>query len=320
MMIPYSEQTTAELIALLFREEDRVTLEHIQELAARPDAIEPLRAILRDERIWYEGAHGEWWIKMHAVVTLAAMRAEAALPELIEAFYLFWKSDFDWLHDVLPGAVARFGEAAVEPLRQYITLHRRAHEKDDTYTYARSSAVSALTRLALEHPETRDRVLDFLCDLITDPQENDPTFLGFIVDDPVTLDRERGLAAARIAYDREAVDLSVSGDYHEFVKHLDWRSGKPERVLTCDLFEFYLPEEIAQRQERWKKEEEEKRRAAERRAAGKGAGLSFSRSAQTIPAGFARGADGNLIRKVRIGRNDPCPCLSGMKYKKCCGK
>jgi preprotein translocase subunit SecA len=27
------------------------------------------------------------------------------------------------------------------------------------------------------------------------------------------------------------------------------------------------------------------------------------------------------VRKgVRIGRNDPCPCGSGKKYKHCCGK
>ena len=25
-------------------------------------------------------------------------------------------------------------------------------------------------------------------------------------------------------------------------------------------------------------------------------------------------------RPVKIGRNDPCPCQSGKKYKKCCGK
>ena len=24
--------------------------------------------------------------------------------------------------------------------------------------------------------------------------------------------------------------------------------------------------------------------------------------------------------KTEIGRNDPCPCGSGKKYKKCCGK
>jgi preprotein translocase subunit SecA len=25
-------------------------------------------------------------------------------------------------------------------------------------------------------------------------------------------------------------------------------------------------------------------------------------------------------REKKIGRNDPCPCGSGKKYKKCCGK
>lgn len=25
-------------------------------------------------------------------------------------------------------------------------------------------------------------------------------------------------------------------------------------------------------------------------------------------------------KKVVVGRNDPCPCGSGLKYKKCCGK
>jgi uncharacterized protein YecA (UPF0149 family) len=26
------------------------------------------------------------------------------------------------------------------------------------------------------------------------------------------------------------------------------------------------------------------------------------------------------IQKSKAGRNDPCPCGSGKKYKKCCGK
>ncbi len=27
-----------------------------------------------------------------------------------------------------------------------------------------------------------------------------------------------------------------------------------------------------------------------------------------------------VVREEKIGRNDPCPCGSGKKYKKCCGK
>jgi uncharacterized protein YecA (UPF0149 family) len=26
-----------------------------------------------------------------------------------------------------------------------------------------------------------------------------------------------------------------------------------------------------------------------------------------------------LARRTKIGRNDPCPCGSGKKYKRCCG-
>ena len=26
------------------------------------------------------------------------------------------------------------------------------------------------------------------------------------------------------------------------------------------------------------------------------------------------------IAEKKVGRNDPCPCGSGIKYKKCCGK
>lgn len=29
---------------------------------------------------------------------------------------------------------------------------------------------------------------------------------------------------------------------------------------------------------------------------------------------------GTIVKGQKIGRNDPCPCGSGKKYKKCCGK
>lgn len=33
-----------------------------------------------------------------------------------------------------------------------------------------------------------------------------------------------------------------------------------------------------------------------------------------------RGERQQPVRSHKIGRNDPCPCGSGRKYKKCCGK
>ena len=45
---------------------------------------------------------------------------------------------------------------------------------------------------------------------------------------------------------------------------------------------------------------------------------------QVLKAEPTAGSDGSLsqTRKTgkKVGRNDPCPCGSGLKYKKCCGK
>jgi preprotein translocase subunit SecA len=41
---------------------------------------------------------------------------------------------------------------------------------------------------------------------------------------------------------------------------------------------------------------------------------------------MTHGTAGAAVKQVRkeaadkVGRNDPCPCGSGKKYKKCCGK
>jgi preprotein translocase subunit SecA len=38
----------------------------------------------------------------------------------------------------------------------------------------------------------------------------------------------------------------------------------------------------------------------------------------TLTSGYVRPQP--FVREPKIGRNDPCPCGSGRKYKKCCGK
>jgi preprotein translocase subunit SecA len=43
-------------------------------------------------------------------------------------------------------------------------------------------------------------------------------------------------------------------------------------------------------------------------------------SAMTASHGGAVGRRKPLVKKDKIGRNEPCPCGSGKKYKVCCGK
>ena len=57
------------------------------------------------------------------------------------------------------------------------------------------------------------------------------------------------------------------------------------------------------------------------------ANLGFSNPPQVLgKSNTQQMQNSNLVAKQpiligeKIGRNDPCPCASGKKYKKCCGK
>ncbi len=67
---------------------------------------------------------------------------------------------------------------------------------------------------------------------------------------------------------------------------------------------FYEPQAIAARQERWARKDQEER---EKEDAWKKAGENFEDV-----------TDPYIRPEPKIGRNDPCPCGSGKKYKKCC--
>jgi hypothetical protein len=95
-----------------------------------------------------------------------------------------------------------------------------------------------------------------------------------------------------------------------------------------DWLSFYDAAEIAARQARWKREDEAR---AARRRQGSGCddgGLPANPAspAETRqPGGPGQGAPlpsvprGAAMTVPKVGRNDPCPCGSGRKHKRCCG-
>lgn len=53
----------------------------------------------------------------------------------------------------------------------------------------------------------------------------------------------------------------------------------------------------------------------------KGRGGRLEMAMEGIGAENWQGIQDTYVREEpKIGRNDPCPCGSGKKYKKCCGK
>ncbi|WP_300274095.1 preprotein translocase subunit SecA [Halomonas sp.] len=109
-------------------------------------------------------------------------------------------------------------------------------------------------------------------------------------------------------YKREAFELfqglltNIKADVTRILSHVQVR--KPEEV------------EALERQRR-EALEREKASAASRHDAPEAASREEAGEQQAPP-----GADGRPLRREgpKVGRNDPCPCGSGKKYKQCCGK
>ena len=66
-------------------------------------------------------------------------------------------------------------------------------------------------------------------------------------------------------------------------------------------------------------EEQEPRQRQPQRRSSSGRGARARRPAPAQEQGSAANAP---VRRegAKVGRNDPCPCGSGKKYKKCCGR
>jgi hypothetical protein len=100
--------------------------------------------------------------------------------------------------------------------------------------------------------------------------------------------------------DRARIEAAADGDIltKEEIEEI-YRDGPPELSTPYDWMTFYDPAEIAARQDDAPEEEAE----------------------DVEPAAPAEDAPPPPLKAAAApGRNDPCPCGSRMKYKKCCGK
>ena len=307
-IIDYREKSTDELLQLLVDEEDRVTRAHLEELAARPAAIALLTAWLNDEARWQARGIKQLWPLYHAFMTLCLSQRSDVFDTLMQALKQAHRTFFDWLTEDAAPALTALGVSAITPLTRFIEAEREGTESH--VMFWRASAIRVLMRLALEHPAERARIAQFVCALFTNPAEDDAEFLALIVDDALLLDREQAAPAVRVAYDRDAVDISLNGEYDEMLASFDERGHIDMAFVTAPPFVFYQPDEIAARQRRWQAQAEAEARRQQ---------ASAAPLVTLAPAGYTAGESGGLVREAKVGRNDPCPCGSGKKYKKCCG-
>jgi hypothetical protein len=222
---------------------------------------------------------------IHAWRGLAQLRAAEAVPVLLEMLDPLDKDGDDWFLEEFPHAFAWIGPAAVPSLRDY--LADSGHE-----VFARICAAHSLQEVAARHPHVRDEVVKILADALSRFADTDEGVNAYVVTALVDLKATEAAEVIERAHAADRVDVFVNGNWNDVRKEL----GVPGLGL--------VPEELANQKWGWVRESED---GSDDTIAG---GAYVPVDEVTAPI---RSSD-------RVGRNEPCPCGSGKKYKKCCGR
>lgn len=299
-----AQRDAGDLLTLLVRDEDRAPYDLIEACAARGEAmVEALHRAVDAGRAWADPhEEGDWWLMLHAAMILGRIPSASAGLELVR---LMQRYDFeddlnlqDWIAGDWPALFANKPAAAIDAARALA-------EDRDLDWYIRSQALEvAVAAGARDGPEALERALDWVAALAGDAAgawDMRTAAACALLDFP----RERHLGLLRSIGAEEARRASPDEPFHLATLAMDdiheaFARGRdaPGWKLRDEPWRFYRPDAIAERQARWAREDAE--------------GWDELEDAYfDLPTPYVR-------ETPKVGRNDPCPCGSGKKYKKCC--
>ncbi len=184
----------------------------------------------------------------------------------------------DWLTTELPKAFSLIGPASIPAITDFI-----GDAKVDEIR--RISALACLEKIAQDHPDHRHKCIAGLERQLALYETNGPVLNGFLIDSLANLEATEAIGTIRKAFSADCVDLVVLGDIEDLEIIMGLRLTRDTPPPDVQLIPG-LPNLDANG--RW----------------------------DIGPDDFSADTVTNPFKNV--GRNDPCPCGSGKKFKKCC--
>ena len=277
-----------------------VSADHASDLIrmATDDALND--AVSKSKIVW-SPVHA--WRALAQVVENSQPRAAEAASALLTLLHRIDDADDDWVGEDLPNAFARIGAPAIAPLADY--LANKTHGK-----WARVAASTALGKIGQSHPELRAECVARLATQLEEYASESETVNGFVISALWDLRAMESLSVIERAFASGRVDESVNGDFEDL--QVDWglktareHPRKPNSLTSMSNTLSTLREEI----EAYGRENARLREK-----------LEMLELAESIaPQSPSNSLPQPYVAPPKIGRNDPCPCGSGKKHKKCCG-
>ena len=146
------------------------------------------------------------------------------------------------------------------------------------------TAIKCLVEIVERNPPSRNECIGILAHRLNCGAENDPAVNGFLISALIDLEAIETIDVIRHAFDKQVVDLSIAGDVEDVEMEFGLRR---QRSTPRPVYPLFF-------------------------------GNPLSDPAEVISGALTgRNAEASAGHR-KVGRNDPCPCGSGKKYKKCC--
>ena len=300
-----SELRPPKLTDILIKDQDRVPRNVIDECARRGDEMtEYLDILYDDDFLWSDDASdGVWWLRHHAACILGLISSEQAGLKLVELMRHLSQEDDD-MQDWLSGYWhALFLNKPDNVLPALIALS----EDSEMSEYMRANAIeTVIAAAARQGGEKLEQALAWVAGMAND-EDDDWEFrlsaasmlLHFPREKyrPLLEDLAEQQGGFMAHFSAEEIQQAYAGKYFP-----------PEWERFTDPWAFYQPDAISKRQNRWREEDEREKKRS----------LNRDTDYPSAPYNSYYTHETYVRSEPKIGRNDPCPCGSGKKYKKCC--
>lgn len=237
---------------------------------------------------------------LYAFYLLSQFRVEQLYPLFIDILHF----SYDTLNYILGDTLTEAGNRILASTCDgNIALLKNLIENDEIDEFARSATLRSLVVLVLNNQLQRDEIMNYFKELLTGKLLTVNTHvITEIVCCCVDLYPLEVYHEIKQVFERGQVDTMVI-HLQEVEETLE---NSQEEILNRNKqkIHFQFIDDTIQEMHWWACFKQPKSRQRSNVT------KSFPRSKKTNPA----------VKVEKIGRNEPCPCGSGLKYKKCCGK
>jgi len=293
-------------IQYLYEYDMTIPHDKLREIVALPrqTLIEDLEKILVDAVDRYAYFHAgdnpveNLSFPLHALFLLKELQAESSLPRI----FSFLEYDYDFLDFWLGDHQTATLWQCIYGLSTHADTLKEFMLKPGIDTYVKAAVSEALKQRMLHNPEKREEVLRIYTDVLNhfaNAHEGDniidSDLTGLIIGDILDSNLHELKPIIKILYNKGYVSLGINGDYNEVEEHFKRNNQWRKKKELQNIFDLYT-EVITT----WAGYTENKERNDD------------YHDAPYFPF------DQQPAISDKVGRNDPCPCGSGKKYKKCC--